>query len=246
MSFDLPPTAGPARDTAILAHVRALDYEASFAPVVSSIHGHTATFQVFGDALKIGGVRINASASLQQTIADLLSCSMLTAKLADLRWAQRTATISPLPRAITDTTAAMVDQSAKVDLAASVTPWRGTGVLETSGKHWVIDNLLAQHAGRACNYGWFFEGPSFMGQRWDQSVTGVGRLIQGRGWAHDMQHCDYSQDVVLVSRRCVVDGQPRDLWDVLRDPSLAPLASAQGVVSVLRQPGVPVSAPVVA
>ena len=246
MSFDLPPSAGPARDAAILAHVRAGDYEAPFTPVSSTEQGRAATFQVFGDALKIGGVRVSVSAALAQTIADLLSCSLLTAKLADLRWEQRWATIPPLPRAITSSTAAMVDQSAKIDLAASVTPWRGSGVLDSVGKHWLISNLLAAHPGRAVNYGWHFEGPRFMGQAWDRAVTGVSRVIQGRGWAHDPAHTDYSQTLTLVSRRCVVDGQARDLWDVLRDPALAPLASTEGVVTVLRQPGVPVSAPIVA
>jgi hypothetical protein len=48
-----------------------------------------------------------------------------------------------------------------------------------------------------------------------------------------------SQTCVLVARLCSVDGVDRDLHDILKDPALASLASHEGVVRVLRQPGVP-------
>lgn len=243
--FDLPPLAGPARDRAILAHVEAGDFTAPFATVHSSYNGINADFYVFADALKIAGVRVSVSAYLEQQVADLLSCSLLTAKLADLRWAQRAVTLPPLPRPITSSTAAMVDQSARVDRALSVTP-ETAGIVDSLGKAWLIDALLDAHPGRAINYGWHFTGPTYAGHAWDSSVTGVGRVIQGRGWAHDFNEVDYSQICCLVSRTCVVDRQKVDLWELLRDPALAPLASASGALRTHRQPGVPALGPIIA
>jgi hypothetical protein len=242
--FDLPPVAGPARDKAILTHIEAGDFEAPFATITSTWNGHTADFYVFADALKIAGVRINVSAYLEQQIADLLSCSLMTAKVADLRWAQRAVTLPPYPRPIANSTAVMVNQSSVIDVALSATGYQ-TGIVETTGKNWLIDTLLDKHPGRAINYGWHFDG-TFQGKTWDQSVTGSARVIQGRGWAHDSAEVDYSQVCILVSRTCVIDGTEKfDLWELLRDSGLAPLASAQGVLKTMRQPGVPVLGPLV-
>ena len=64
-------------------------------------------------------------------------------------------------------------------------------------------------------------------------------VIQALSYAHDPSYVDYSSSLWFVSRECIVDGVTRDLADVLRDASLAPLASHEGVLSNLRQPGVP-------
>ena len=78
------PTSGPPAMLVILQAVQGGAFAAPFAPLSSSIDNHGATFQVFGDALQIQGVRASVSANLAQAIADTLDCSLLTAKLADL------------------------------------------------------------------------------------------------------------------------------------------------------------------
>jgi hypothetical protein len=45
---------------------------------------------------------------------------------------------------------------------------------------------------------------------------------------------DYSHGIRLVLREIVVDGVRRDLADVLRDVTLAPLLSDQGVIATPR------------
>ncbi len=213
--------------------------------VTSTYQGHTAVFYVFSDALKIEGVRINVSANIEQQIADRLGCLLLTPKLADMIWEQRTVTLPPMPRPITSATSAMIDNSAKIDaaLAAQGNP---PGLVSTTGKHWVIDQSLASKPGKACNYGWHFAGSNFQGLLGEVAVSLIKdssgqylRLIQGRGWAHDMSHVDYSQICVLVQRNCTVDGQDCDLVDLLKDPVLSYLASNTGVMTIFRQPGVP-------
>jgi len=241
MTLSLPPNATPAREQAILDYVQQGNCEFSWATVTSNYNGHTAEFQVFADALKIEGVRVNVCAKTEQLIADVLDCMLLTPKLADLAWLQRAVTIKPHTRAFSETTADMIAHSAQIDadLQALGSP---SGLVCTVGKHWVLDNAIAGkiYAGVpvAMNYGWHFDGPTFQGQSWEQCASIASRLIQGRGTRHDMHHVDYSQICVLVSNHCTVDGTDMALTDVLTSPDLAPLASHQGVLNVLRQPGV--------
>jgi hypothetical protein len=256
-----PEQPGPDRDALILAAVRGGAARFSFANVTSSTNEHAATFRIFGDALQMpfeasatGFVRVSVSAALEQTIADLLDCSLLTAKLADLLFAQRTTSLPPhtqVPDATMVTTRVMVAQSAWID--AQLAAGSDTTIVQTVGKHWIVDNLfLSKAAGtardgrpRAINYGWAMTGPSFQGVNWPRSVTLPNVFtVQNRGWAHSSGEADYSQNCVLVSNDCVVDGQAMRLADVLRDPTLSYLANADGVLHVLRQPGVAPVAPV--
>jgi hypothetical protein len=243
MALQIQSNPGPDRENALLGYVSNGRFQVEYSTLKSTHGDHVAEFQVFSDALKIEGIRINVSAETQQKIADCLGCLLLTPKLADLMWIQREVTLKPFPRPITASTEAMVEHSSKID-AALVKLGNPTGLIQTVGKHWVIDNDI--HAGKAMNYGWHFEGANFQGISGEVSATlskdshgQFVRLIQGRGTAHDMHHVDYSQTCVLVARGCVVDGQAQDLLAVLQDPELAPLASHQGALRVLRQPGVP-------
>jgi len=248
MTLDLPPDHGSARDDAILAYISMGKYTANLYPVTSTYNGHTATFYVFQDALMIEGVRINVSARLQQTIADMLGCSLMTPKIADLAWMQRSCTLSPFTRPITSKTADMIDNSAKMDAALAKFTSQPTGLIQTVGKHWLIDEDLLKHPGRAENYGWHFQGNNYQGISGEVNASlqkdekgQFVRLIQGRGWAHDMDHVDYSQVCVLMSQMVDLDGGSAELGAILTDAGLAGLASHQGKMTVLRQPGVPVA-----
>ena len=243
-TLGLPPNVGPEREKAILQAVLDDKAEVVWADISNTYKDHTATFHVFADALKISGVRVNVSAETEQHIADAIGCMLLTPLLADLMWVQAAVHIEPRPRPITASTQAMVEHSLDIDkqLAALGNP---TGLIQTVGKHWVIDEPLASNPSKAMNYGWHFKGAAFQGLHGEvvaslmKDASGAYlRLIQGRGTAHDMHHSDYSQTCCLVARECEVDGGPADLEEILKDPELAPLASASGKLSVLRQPGV--------
>jgi hypothetical protein len=247
MIDDCPKGPGPERDRWVYDAIASGNFEANFSEVLSSVGGHEARFYVFSDALKVGGVRVNVTAELQQMIADLLGCSLLTPKLADLIWIQREVGLKPHPRQITSSTEAMIEHSQKIDEDLSKFSESPAGKLIcTVGKHWVLDNDLLSHPGMAENYGWHFDGPDFQGIHGEAVATLTKdehgqyvRLIQGRGWRHDVHHVDYSQTCVLVSRACIVDGARMLLEDVLRDPALASLASHNDPLKILRQPGVP-------
>ena len=240
MSF---PEKIPEREAYILEQVQAGNYDVRWTQVISSNAGHTAEFTVMADALKVEGVRVNVSARLEQGIADALGCLLLTPKLADLIWEQRTVTLRPYPREITASTASMLEHSMKIESALEALGGPTDGLIATVGKHWVIDKDLAAHPGKAENYGWHFEGAAFQGIKGetvaslakDPKTGAYLRLIQGRGWCHDAGHVDYSQTCVLVLNTCRVDGCDMLLKDLLADPSLASLASHNGVVLNTRQ-----------
>jgi len=244
----MPPGPGPERDAFILDRVvsGAID-PISFATITAKTPDgkHVGTFEIMADALRLDGVRVNVSARLAQQIADVLGASLLTAKLADLLYLQRGVTLLPSPQPISASTLAMVEHSARIDAEIRAALTAGTKLLptdarQTVGKHWILDNDTSVHAETtACNYGWHFPGPTFGGSAWESAVTPGLRLIQGRGWAHTLDHVDYSQTCVLVANLCTVDGQPAHLADVFTSTELAPLASAQGPLKVLRQAGVP-------
>ena len=235
-----PAQDSPARDAWLLSHIQAGEGEATLQEITVEANGHLGRFYVFAEPLKLGGVRINASAALQQQIADALGCVFLTPRLADLVFANRSVTLPPMPRPITSSTAAMIEQSDKVGAAV---PPGASGIVDTEGKYWVLVKSLfsasAKAARKAANYGWHFEGSSFQGLKGEPTVSLPGvRVIQGVGTVHNDQHTDYSQIVRLVSRTCEVDGQQRDLADVLMDPDLAPLVSHEGPLPGWRQPDV--------
>lgn len=243
MTLQLPAGAGQKREDAILDHVAQGNYEIEWATIQSTHNGQTAEFQVFGDALKIDGVRVGMCARTEQLIADALGCMLLTPKLADLIWQQRIITLKPEPVAFSDSTQTMINHSREIDkqLEALGNPM---GLKSTVGKHWVIDNDLKFKPQWAMNYGWHFEGKSFenipgeiSASRYKDEKGNLGKLIQGRGTRHNMNHSDYSQTCVLVSQACTVNGTDFDLKSLLQDPNLAPLASHQGIMTIFRQPG---------
>lgn len=246
MSLTIPPNNTPDREAAILDYVQQGAFEAPYAAITSTYNGHTATFNVFADALKIEGVRVNMTAQTQQKVADLLDCMLLTPKLADLIWVQRQVSLPPFPLGASPdmgSTAMMIKHSSKIDDALAKLPDQ-SGLICTVGKHWVVDNDLLIASKSAMNYGWHFEGQTFQGSGFEATASHLqtdhgflARLIQGKGTRHNMYHVDYSQTCVLVSLDCTVDGQSARLTDVLKDPTLFGLANMGGILHVLRQPG---------
>lgn len=229
------------RNKYILDSIRVKQYDdVDWVPLRTSNGKHDATFYVSGDALKIDNVRVNVSAQMQQQIADMLNCMLLTPKLVDLRFSQADVVLEPQPRQITSSTQAMIEQSEKIDNLLKGKDTKGK-IISTVGKHWCIGNKL-KGSKQAMNYGWHFKSKtgSFKGIKGylcDSKMADT-YVIQPSALAHDKNHTDYSQICVLVKQDCLVDCNKMNLKDVLSDPELADLASHEGVVSVLRQPGV--------
>lgn len=80
----------------------------------------------------------------------------------------------------------------------------------------VISNRLKRTAGRIAIYGW---------HRAD------GTPIQPLSTVHGAGYADYSHGIRLVSEKVLIDGKLHSVFDVLKDPELAPLLSDEGPIT---------------
>lgn len=232
------------REKYVLNRVLAGTFEASWTEITHSASGYVAKFQVMDDALKIDGVRVNVSATLQQNLADLFDASLMTAQLADIVYINAQRRIDPAPMTISSTVASMIKHSSNVD-ARLKNLNVDSGLVADPGKHWILDKKLEQLSGRACNYGWHFSGNSYRGINGFAVASNYNKLngkpvkvIQPNAIAHDVSHSDYSQICQLVSQTCWVDGIEKRFSDLLIDPKLSAIVSHQGPLKITRQPGV--------
>ena len=229
----LPESPGHEREQMLLSLVKSGPILHPWAPLRVSDNGHTIDLEVSQDALAIGtrgdAVRIAVSATLAQHIADHLDALLLTPRVSELIHQQASVRITPSFQksdAAMGNTSRFVDHSHAID--KKIAAHGGSGLTSTVGKDWVLTNRLLESSNPniAANYGWH---------------TPSNRATQPVGIRHDRFHVDYSQTWRGMRRACMVDGAPARLDDVLRDPTLAPLLSAEGVLRVLRVPGVPSS-----
>lgn len=242
------------REAALLKAVDEYDLPAiNFTPLTTTNHAHTATVLVMSDSLMIGAensVRIPASATLCQQIADRLGLMMPTSRVFDLMWRSGTQLEPALqPADPAERHKQKLDGSpyfspSMGDIGASLKYHDDTdaeiavltqpaGPLFAHGKVWLLSNAYANHpVGTAINYGYASKKAPYT------SASGI-KMWQTQGSAHNTAHADHSQIVRLFDPRIVVDGQQMDAHDVLKDPELAPLLSDEGVLKYLRIPGVP-------
>jgi hypothetical protein len=251
----LPPNAGSLRDAVILAAIEQGDIKPRWTRIRSEVRGHVGEFDVLADALTLGGIRLSTSAKTMQTIADKFASLLMTPKLLDLAFVQAPRKIAPETLSPNDSTWAMVTESKAIDTALTNLAQRGgpeSGAVAPFGKHWVICKALEKIkvvTGKpvyAALYGWPVAPEyqqSFLklhpGVSLHKGVVPGVLVIQPIATPHDFSYEDYAMTTHMVRRACKVDGKARDLVDVLRDPELAWLASHEGPLSVVRQPGVP-------
>jgi hypothetical protein len=231
------------REKLIFDQVIAGNFAATWVPLEYEISGKKVKLNVMSDALKIGDVRVNVSATLQQQLADVFDASLLTAQVADLMFINATHRIEPSPEPISSSVKSMINHSQRVDkLVGTYT----SGIVAPAGKHWILDKKLEWSPGKACNYGWHFTGSNFKGIKGFPCASTyhtmpdgkVINVIQPNATAHDPKHTDYSQICQLVSQQCWVDGVEYRFSDLLQSPTLCGLVGSNGVLKNVRQPGV--------
>ena len=80
----------------------------------------------------------------------------------------------------------------------------------------MITAQLATRPGKVAIYGWHQLN---------------GQPIQPLYLGHEITYMDYSHGIRLVKQIMLVDGVPRSIQDVLKDPALCVLISDEGVVN---------------
>lgn len=180
---------------------------------------HTASYQVAPDYLAVGTdkdfVRIPLTPMAAQPLADFLGCSLPTRKMVDQIYKQADVKLAPKPLTENrDDLATFVQHNQIIEAQRA---GRRLGALVGGIKDVCITNLLQERTHRVAVYGW-------------HQLNGA--PIQPLTTVHVDWYVDYSHGVRLVKRAMIVDAQPRDLWDILKDPDLCFLISDEGPITV--------------
>jgi len=181
---------------------------------------HTASYQVAPDYLAVGTdtdfVRTPLTPMAAQPVADFLGCSLPTRKMVDQIYKQADVKLAPKP--LTENRDALATFIQHNQIIEGQRAGKRLGALVGGIKKDVcVTNLLQQRAHRVAIYGW-------------HQLNGV--PIQPLTTVHVDWYVDYSHGIRLVKRAMIVDGEPRDLWDVLKDPNLCFLVSDEGPIPV--------------
>ncbi len=84
----------------------------------------------------------------------------------------------------------------------------------------VLTNRLGEILGRVAIYGW-------------HRLSGI--PIQPLTIVHGANYADYSHGIRLISNVVLIDGEPRSIYDVLKDPKLATILSDEGPIRKVLQ-----------
>jgi len=193
--------------------------------------GHTLKVQVLQDYLTIGTdadrFRVPLWPLTAQQVADAWNCVMPTYELVDAIW-KVAAQVPPQPWGppydhTMMNTDRMVAQSAKIDAKMAALGIDRASLVAGHKKDVILTKQLATHPKSVSIYGW--HQPN-------------GKPIQGLPLylGHENTYSDYSHGNRLVSRDCLLDGQPDDLGRILMDPVLSVAVSAEGPLPFIRQP----------
>lgn len=182
---------------------------------------HRVTFWVTPDYLAVGSdsdfFLVPLSPRTAQRVADLVGGSLPTPQMVDSIWVSARTRLAPIrlpPDEFTTTVPYFVRHSQLVQAQRSLQNVRPGAFVAGHKVDLVRSPGLTDQAGAAASYGW---------HRPD------GEPIQPLYVIPEDSQVPYNQGARLVDRRVLVDGAPRDLADVLRDPKLAPLLSSDGI-----------------
>lgn len=181
---------------------------------------HLASYEVAPDYLCVGTdkdfVRAPLTPMAAQPLADFFKCSLTTCKMADQIYKQADVKLEPRPLIQDRESVATFIQHNQI-IEEQRKGSRLGALIAGIQKDVVITNLLQQRTHRVAIYGW-------------HQLSGV--PIQPLTTVHVDWYVDYSHGIRLVKRQMIVDGEKRDLWDVLNDPDLCFLLSNEGPIPV--------------
>ena len=194
--------------------------------------GHKLVVRVLPDHLCIGTdadrLRIPLWPLTAQKVADAWNCVLPTTKLVTIIWNAAPSKVTPQPwgppyDASMMSTDRIVQHNARVEATLKKLGIDGTKLMAGHKKDVTITNQLIAKPKQVAIFGW---------------IQANGKPIQPLYLGHEAQYCDYSHGIRVISRECVLDGQPDDLARILMDPQLCVGVSDEGPLKLVRQPGV--------
>lgn len=179
---------------------------------------HTGSVRVSQDYVNVGEssdfVRMPMTPQTAQRIADKFDAVLPTKKLVDDVYAAAAVKLKPSPMPnvkVADTPDRYLAHQKTIEAQRAAAGGQG-GLIAGIKKDIVIGNMLARAPAKVVIYGW--HQPN-------------GKAIQPESSVHGNFYIDYSHGVRLVARQMMVDGQPKDIRDVLKDKELCWLVADQ-------------------
>ena len=211
---DLPPKA---REAAIVQEITRGNVPAFLRKFVT-IRIDGCAYEVMPDYLAIGSdedfVRMPMTPQSATAIADAFGCALPTRKMVNDIYAQAQVKLEPRP--MTEKREEVETFIAHNDIIESQRKGKELGLLVAGHKKdIVLSNRLKEKPDRVAIYGW--HKPD-------------GKPIQPLYVGHVDWYVDYSHGIRLVRRTVTVDGKPRPIDDVLRDPGLYKCLTDEGAI----------------
>jgi hypothetical protein len=179
---------------------------------------HRATYFTTSDYLAIGGdddfFRIPMIPKTARAIAVAAKASLITPKISDDIFCNADLKLDPKPLTKDRDAAATFYQHHQIieqQRQGNPLSLLVTGIK----KDVVLTNRLQEKPHRVAIYGWHYPD---------------GKPIQPLYVGHADSHVDYSHGIRLISQQIIVDGQPMQVREVLRDKQLSPLISNEGPI----------------
>lgn len=165
-------------------------------------------------------------------VADHFSSVLPTPRMVDAIYEQAAVRLKPLPLPASSAMGSnryLSTHQQRIDAQRVGSP---PGQLVSGHKKdIVLTNRLLRRPGRVAIYGWH---------------RAPGTPIQPLSTVHGARYVDYSHGVRLVSATVVIGGEPRSIYDALRDARVAPVLNREGVSAdpwTLMHPGAHSSPP---
>jgi hypothetical protein len=176
------------------------------------------TYLVMPDVLSIGSdddfVRMPMNPITARKICDQYNCILPTKKMCDQIWKAATIKLEPQPKGAPYDNSMLesqtyLDHNNKIE--KQLMGKDKSQLVSGHKKDVIYAPSLVKDKSHVCIYGWFH-------------LTGV--AIQGpmpNCTFHEVTYKDYSHGIRLIAQDVIVNGQPKNIYDVLNDPKLCHL-----------------------
>lgn len=218
--YNMPPNEK--RDQVICEEIlsgNVPDFLRTFRPITVVDKGKTIQYYCSPDYLSVGNsddyLRITMGAKSIKKLFDELGVSLPTKKMVDQIWISADLKLNAIPMAPTP---AMVLSPALIEhnkIIQKQINGKQFDLVAGIKKDVVIGKPLLTYKNKIGIYGWFLNGKPIQGP--NPNYT-----------SHQSEYCDYSQCLRLINRNIILQDQPNDLYEALKDNSSSYLISEEG------------------
>lgn len=202
------------------------DFLRDFKKITISENNNTISYFCSPDYLSIGTnedyIRIPMNAVTAQKVADQYECILPTRKMVNDIWKISDLKLNPMPWGPPYDNTMMSTQrycAHNQRIQNQIGQKDYTSLISGHKKDVVLTNQLYPNnsKNKVAIYGWIYKSGQAI-----QQLNAV---------SHDILYVDYSHGIRLISKDVILNDQPKNILDVLRDPQLNYLLSDEGILN---------------